>query len=94
MVSKSSFVSEIPLLDAASISWKSIEELLLIDKQESHSLHGSPSTKFSQFNAFVNILANEVFPTPLVPVKRNAWCAESFIKEFNEYLDTLKNISY
>ena len=59
-----------------------------MDKQESHLLHGSPFTKFSQFRAFVNILAKEVFPTPLVPVKRNAWWFESFFREFCKALTT------
>ena len=73
MVSKRFFVSSIPLLDAASISIKSIDAPLFIELQESHSLQGSPlSLMFEQFNAFARILAMLVFPTPLVPVKRYA----------------------
>jgi hypothetical protein len=35
-------------------------------------LHGSASFTFGQFSAFDRIRAIEVFPTPRLPVKRNA----------------------
>ena len=62
MVSKRFLVSSIPLLEAASISIKSIAAPSLMDLHESQRLHGSPFFKSLQFKAFANILAMLVFP--------------------------------
>jgi len=48
----------------------SIRELSLNAEHIWQALHGFPFCEFSQFIAFANILAVEVFPVPLGPVKR------------------------
>ena len=64
-------VSSIPRFDAASISIKSIADPSLIDVHDSQELHGSElSIRSLQFRALAKILAIEVLPMPLVPVKR------------------------
>ena len=71
-VSRSCFVSSTPLLDAASISWKSIKLPSEIDKHVGHFPQGLESSPSSQLRLLANILAIVVFPTPLVPLKTNA----------------------
>src|SRR5579872_5706531 len=67
-----------PRLDAASISRISTLVPFVIETHWSHVLQGSnPSSLFlaevSQLTTFATILAVDVFPNPLGPVKRNAW---------------------
>ena len=63
-----------PLLEAASISIKSIAAPSFIDLHDSQVLHGSElSIKSEQLSAFAKILAIDVLPIPLVPVNKYAW---------------------
>lgn len=65
-----SLMSSIFLLEAAaSISTTSIVSPFRMDLQASHSLQGLPSCGFKQFTALEKILAEEVFPDPLIPEK-------------------------
>ena len=77
--SSNSRTSSTPVLLAASISSTSIWFELIIDKQfeQKFSLQ-SFSIPFSQLSAFATILANVVFPIPLIPVNKNAF-ADLFI---------------
>ena len=65
-----SLILSIPLFEAASSSVTSIASPLFIFLHISHSLHGSPSCKFKQFNALAKTFAVDVLPVPLVPQKR------------------------
>ena len=67
-----------PVLLAASTSMTSRKFPLLIDWQGEQSLQISKDGSFLlpspiQFKALAIILAVVVLPTPLMPVKRNAW---------------------
>src|SRR5574341_87287 len=73
MFSTISLMLSTELWDAPSISRTSREDPLRISLHDVHSLHGSVAGPFPQFRALERILATEVFPTPLGPVKRNAW---------------------
>ena len=64
-----SLISSTLLFDAASISTISVKAPESAALHISHSLHGSPSFGFKQFTALANILAAEVFPVPLHPLK-------------------------
>ena len=57
------------LFEAASISTTSVVLPSIIFLHTSHSLQGSPSFGFKQFIALAKILAADVFPVPLVPLK-------------------------
>lgn len=72
-LSLSSRMFSIPRLLAASISRTSLEIPWVISEQELHSLQGSLSIGFRQFNRFARILAIVVLPTPLGPKKIYAW---------------------
>ena len=62
-----------PLLDAASISIKSIADPSLIDVHDSQALQGSVlSINSEQLSALAKILAIDVFPIPRVPVNKYA----------------------
>ena len=77
-----SLTSSTPVLLAASISNTSMWFELIMDSQlvQKLSLH-KLSTPLSQFSAFATILANVVFPIPLIPVKRKAFEDFLFFKE-------------
>jgi hypothetical protein len=47
--------------------------LVLIATQFSHTSQGFSVGPWTQFTAFANIRASDVFPTPLGPVNRYAW---------------------
>ena len=67
-------MSSIPLLDAASISIKSIAAPSFIDVHDSQALQGSVLLINSeQLSALSRILAIDVFPIPRVPVNKYAW---------------------
>lgn len=60
-----------PLFDAASSSMMLREVPALKARQDSHSLHASPSAvRCSQLMVLANILAQDVLPTPREPQKR------------------------
>ena len=63
-------ISSTLLFDAASISTTSVSEPESIALHISHSLQGSPSLGFKQLTALAKILAADVFPVPLPPLKR------------------------
>jgi hypothetical protein len=56
-----------PLFEAASISMTFMDAPEATARQEAHSPHGLPSDGRSQFTAFANIFATDVFPVPRVP---------------------------
>ena len=59
-----------PVFEAASISITSGEWPAEISRQETHSLHGSPSRGFAQLIAFASSRAALVLPVPRGPQKR------------------------
>ena len=73
---RSSRISSMPRFDAPSISMTSMSSPVKIDRQASHSLHGSGvgASELRQLSALARIRAIVVLPTPRVPVNRNA-CA-------------------
>ena len=75
-------MSSILLFEAASISIRSRNLPLSISSEILESIFGSPCSSTSRLRALAKILAVDVFPTPLGPVKRYA-CAYLFrSKEF------------
>ena len=63
-------VSSTLVLEAASISIRSMKLPSSIDLQASQQPQGVLLTPFSQLRDFANSLARVVLPTPLVPVSR------------------------
>ena len=76
---RSSLICSTPVLEAASISRKSILFPSWIDIDDSHLLQGCEvgESDDMQFRHLARSLAIVVLPTPLVPLKRKAWCTLS-----------------
>jgi hypothetical protein len=88
--SRSSLISSIPRLLAASISKTSTAVPFVIEIHAEHLLHGSILNGslcflFSQFIALAKILAEDVFPSPFGPANKNA-CGIDFEERIAESL--------
>ena len=71
-LSRSSLISSIPRLLAASISTISVAAPAVISTHNSHLLHGSTPSLCKQFTVLAKILAADVFPVPHGPVNNHA----------------------